>query len=111
MCQTLSKYKGEYKYRNTICPLGNIIIIKVTGAKVLSRIVGEDFGYSKLEITLDQSVLITKSLYPPLSVSKLFSDFGGAMGLWLGLGAIQLFGYGVNAAIFIKFLNKKNSNT
>ena len=77
---------------------------------VSSREVGQDYGYSKFELTLDQSVLITKSFYPPLSISKLFSDFGGAMGLWLGVGVIHLFGYFENIGLFVKCYRKKINN-
>ena len=68
---------------------------------------GKDFGYSKFELTLDQSVLITRSFYPTLSISKLFSEFGGAMGLWLGVGIIQMFGYCINIFLLIECFKKK----
>ena len=74
---------------------------------VLSKSVGDVFNFSKMELTIDQSVTITRSFYPPLSVTKLFADLGGAMGLWLGVGIIQMFGYGLNAAMFAKYLRRK----
>ena len=76
------------------------------GALVLSRSF-DDEDFSKIELTLDQSVLVTKSFYPSLSLSRLFSDLGGAMGLWLGLGIIQLFGYAVKLSTFVNHCLKK----
>ena len=31
------------------------------------------------------------TLYPSLSLTKLFADLGGSLGLWLGVGIVQLF--------------------
>ena len=45
---------------------------------------------STVDITLDQTVTITESFYPGLSVTKLISSLGGSLGFWLGLGIIQL---------------------
>ena len=45
---------------------------------------------SDIQLTFDQTVTITESFYPGISPTKIFSDLGGSLGLWLGVGAIQL---------------------
>ena len=49
-----------------------------------------DSTLSTFDITLDQVVTITESRYPKMSFTKFFSDLGGSLGLWLGVGIIQL---------------------
>ena len=47
-------------------------------------------NYSTIDLTFDQDITITKSYYAPVSFTKLFSDLGGSLGLWLGIGIIQI---------------------
>ena len=54
-------------------------------------------------ITLDQTVPITESFYPDFSLSKLFTEMGGALGLWLGVGAVQFCLY---ASELVSYLRK-----
>ena len=49
-----------------------------------------DSALSTFDVTLDQVVTITKSRYPKMSIAKFFSDLGGSLGLWLGVGIIQI---------------------
>ena len=60
-----------------------------------------------VKLTLDQTVAITESFYSPLSWTKLFTDLGGSLGLWLGVGMTQLFVSLVNIVLVI-FLRMKN---
>ena len=46
---------------------------------------------STFDVTLDQVVTVTESRYPKMSFSKFLSDLGGSLGLWLGVGIIQIF--------------------
>ena len=45
---------------------------------------------SVLELMLPETMLVTKNSYPSFSLVELFAGLGGSMGLWLGLGALQL---------------------
>ena len=39
----------------------------------------------------DETVTITESFYPPPSIPNFMAEIGGILGLWLGIGALQLF--------------------
>ena len=54
---------------------------------------------STLDITLDQLVTVKESRFPKISLSKLLSDLGGSLGLWLGIGIIQICVIVVNLAV------------
>ena len=56
------------------------------------------YGHSYLDITLDQEVTVVESRFPEMSFTKLFSDLGGSLGLWLGMGIIQICVLVVNMA-------------
>ena len=42
--------------------------------------------------------------FPEFSVSTFFANFGGSLGLWLGVGAVQLL---ENILQFSKWINKR----
>ena len=45
------------------------------------------------DFTFDQTVTITEAFFPKFKLQKFLSDTGGAIGLWLGLGMVQLVQY------------------
>ena len=49
-------------------------------------------------LTMNQEVTITESFIPEFSISSFFVDFGGSLGLWLGVGAVQLLSSGLELA-------------
>ena len=59
-----------------------------------------DSAYSTFDVTFDQVVTVTESRYPDISFTKLFSDLGGSLGLWLGIGIIQI------CIIFVNYASK-----
>ena len=48
-----------------------------------------------LVLSFDDNVEITEAKYPNLNLTKLYAEIGGALGLWLGLGIMQLFQQGL----------------
>ena len=46
-------------------------------------------------MTLDKTVTITETRFPQLDMAKLFAELGGSLGLWLGLGVIQMISFGL----------------
>ena len=52
--------------------------------------------FTTIDITFDQLVTISKTFYPRLSFTKLFTDLGGSLGLWLGVGLKQMCLFGLN---------------
>ena len=41
-------------------------------------------------LTFNQDVTVRESFYKSLSYSELFSALGGTLGLWLGVGIMQI---------------------
>ena len=49
-----------------------------------------------------QKVTVTESYIPEFSLSTFFASLGGSLGLWLGVGVVQLLSGGVNMASWIR---------
>ena len=58
------------------------------------------------DFTFDQTVTITETFYPKFKLQNFLSDTGGAVGLWLGLGMVQMFKYFVTGAQMFGRTNK-----
>ena len=49
-----------------------------------------DEEFTVLGIEFDQQVTVTESRYPNFSFAKFFAELGGSIGLWLGMGLLQI---------------------
>ena len=52
-------------------------------------------------MTFDETVMVTESFYKPLSRSELFSALGGALGLWIGVGMMQIIEHALACGRFV----------
>ena len=52
--------------------------------------------YPGLSFSINQEVDVTESHIPKFSVSKFLAELGGSLGLWLGVGVVQLLSMGVS---------------
>ena len=50
----------------------------------------KDENFSTISFTLNQRVTVTESYIPAFSLTNFFSQLGGSLGLWLGVGTVQL---------------------
>ena len=46
---------------------------------------------TKIGIKFDKMVTVTESFYPPASIPNFMAEIGGILGLWLGVGTLQIF--------------------
>ena len=53
------------------------------------------FAFSGLTIWINQQVEVTESYIPHFSITTFLAGLGGSLGLWLGVGAVQLLNLGV----------------
>ena len=64
-----------------------------------------------IKLAFQDEVIITKSEYAPLSISELFSTLGGVIGLWLGVGMLQIVDHGmILAKLCSQFTIKESKN-
>ena len=81
-----------------------------TTSSVVSRLVRhwerEENAWSMIDLVPSSTVTVQRTDFVSPPASSLLSEFGGAMGLWLGLGMVQLvqitFIIMKNAAYFVK---------
>ena len=67
--------------------------MKIVGS-FISKLMS-DLPVSMISFNIDQDVTITESYIPEFSFTAFFADIGGSLGLWLGVGAVQLLSTGV----------------
>ena len=50
----------------------------------------------------DDEVTITEFYVPEFSISTFVANLGGSLGLWLGVGAVQIFGNGIDILTWLR---------
>ena len=55
-----------------------------------------------INIRFHHEVSITESYFPSFSLPSFFADLGGSLGLWLGVGAVQIIGYCLLCSKWVK---------
>ena len=74
---------------------------------IASNKIWKDYGTAFI-ITLHQTVSITESFYLTPSLSTLFASLGGSLGLWLGVGLLQICFLSMDVLKYIKRFVCKN---
>lgn len=69
---------------------------------------GNHSGSSTFIFSFGPEVVIERSDYPAFNWTTFFSDLGGSLGLWLGLGVSQLLEF--TAKYFLRVSGKVTSN-
>ena len=59
-----------------------------------------DKNYSSFSLMYDQKVTITESYIPAFSISIFFVSLVESLGLWLGVGAVQLINSGIGVLTY-----------
>ena len=59
-------------------------------------------GNMKIGFIFDEMVTVTESFYPPASIPTFMAEIGGILGLWLGVGTLQIFLYAIELFDFTK---------
>ena len=67
--------------------------LQIIGSKIKSETV--QLPRSRITFLIDDTVEFTEYRYAALNFPNLCAEIGGALGLWLGLGIIQLFQEGL----------------
>ena len=49
-----------------------------------------DKYHTSMDLTFYQTITVTESYYPTFSFTKFFAELGGSIGLWLGMGLLQI---------------------
>ena len=54
----------------------------------------------------DQKVTVREFFIPQFSIPTFFAELGGSLGLWLGVGAVQLLSSGLDLLSHVRAKNK-----
>ena len=70
------------------------ILFQIIGTKLIEEPFYRNF--TKFEITFDKTVTVNRSFYPSPSIYHVVAELGGCLGLWLGVGIVQISLQGLN---------------
>ena len=87
----------------SIAPLDKplILLFKVHGTFLQSQYQkGKRFKFK-----MQQNVKVTEFFFPGVSLGELFSNLGGVVGLWLGVGMMQVADHGFKITSYFRCLN------
>ena len=65
-----------------------------------------DRNFTWIELGLDQTISITEEFFEEFSLTKFLIDIGGSLGLWLGVGILQICLEGSSLLSIIKRLKQ-----
>ena len=80
-------FKGTLMPPKDVCPLPCTSTTRSTDFLYEMQ---EDVSYSTIDITFSDKVEITSWDYGTFSIAEVLASLGGSMGLWLGVGVVQL---------------------
>ena len=67
------------------------VLINFVGFQVSGTFLhGSQYPETVFDFTFNQKVLTREFYFPDFSLTRFFSELGGALGLWLGIGAVQM---------------------
>ena len=81
-----------------------LVFLQIHGSQISSKYI-DNSKMTIFDFALDDTVTITEAFYPNFNFLAFLSDTGGAIGLWLGLGMVQLVQYVVTGARILKGRN------
>ena len=84
-----SLWEGEYTmflgYKKSFCPM------PCTRTKMdVKHLLTDEDTHHRIEIMFSESLMVTRHSFPDASLAEGLASLGGSMGLWLGLGVLQL---------------------
>ena len=82
----------------------NFLFKKVHGSQIASS-QSSDVPY--ITFIFDETVTVTESFYKSLSYSELFSTLGGSLGLWLGVGIMQIIEHAADCGKIMYSISQK----
>ena len=65
-----------------------LYVVQISGSLFSSRHIEGNISW--IDLSIDQNVVITESFYPSFSPLSFLTMMGGALGLWLGMGVLQV---------------------
>ena len=83
------------------------LFFKIWGSLFASRHIAGNRSF--IELTFDQTVVTTESFYPTFSFLTFLTLMGGALGLWLGMGVLQIL-HVLTSCLKITILEKGSTN-